>query len=93
MRIDLNPPALNNVASPQASKTENSGQPPALQGPGEDKATLSTDAASIAALTAKALSSAQIRQDMVDALRQSIRNGEYKVEPDQIAAAMIREAE
>lgn len=93
MRIDLNAPALGNIAAPQAGKTESTGEQTAVQGPGEDKATLSTDLASIQALTAKALSVAEIRQDRVDALRQSIQNGEYKIDPAQVAEALIRESE
>jgi flagellar biosynthesis anti-sigma factor FlgM len=31
----------------------------------------------------------QIRQDKVEALRQSIQNGEYRVEPEKIAQAIL----
>jgi len=92
MRIDLNPVALNNVTAPQTSKAEVSADHQ-LQGPEEDRTTLSTDAASLQALTAKAMGSPEIRQDRVDALRQAISSGQYKIEPDQIATAMILEAE
>ena len=58
---------------------------------GEDRATLSGD--SVAALAARALASGEIRQDKVEALRQAIENGEYRIEPSLIAEAMIRQSE
>ena len=58
---------------------------------GEDRATLSGD--SVTTLTAKALAAGEIRQDKVEALRQAIENGEYRIEPSKIAEAMIRQSD
>ena len=58
---------------------------------GEDRATLSGDSAT--ALAAKALAVGEIRQDKVEALRQAIENGEYRIEPSRIAEAMIRQSD
>ena len=55
----------------------------------EDKASLSVDTLSVSSLEAQALSAPQIRQDKVDALRQSIQNGDYKVEAEKIAQAIL----
>lgn len=60
---------------------------------GEDKATLSADSTNIQALTAKAMESREVRQDKIEALRQAVQNGTYKIEPDKIAEAMIRQSE
>jgi len=98
MKVDLNGPdasSLSSVTSPQQGQgaTQAVSVPDADPGVGEDKATLSADAASIKALTAKALETSAVRQDKIDALRQAIQNGEYKIEPDKIAEAMIRQSE
>src|ERR1700691_5942142 len=96
MKVELNGPTagatLDAVTSAQANKPEISGEN-AVQTPEEDNVTLSTDTSSIAALTTKAMTSPEIRQDKVDALRQAIANGDYKVDPGQIAKAMIADSE
>ncbi|MBZ5649471.1 MAG: flagellar biosynthesis anti-sigma factor FlgM [Acidobacteriia bacterium] len=55
----------------------------------EDKASLSTDALSISSLEAQAMATPPVRQDKVEALRQSIQNGDYRVEADKIAHAIL----
>jgi negative regulator of flagellin synthesis FlgM len=40
-------------------------------------------------LVSKALESPEIRQDKVSALRQSISSGQYKLEPEKIAASIV----
>jgi len=92
MKVELNGPTLDAVTSAQANKPEVSGEN-AVQAPEEDKVTLSTDTSSVAALTTQALNSPEIRQDRVDALRQAIASGDYKVDPGAIAQAMIGESE
>lgn len=98
MKVDLNgtdASTLSSITSTQhgqaaASAVSGTGAEPEI---GEDKATLSSDSASIEALTAKALQSTEVRQDKVEALRQAIQNGTYKLEPDKIAEAMIRQSQ
>jgi len=92
MKVELNRPALDSVAAPQASPAQVSGDN-TLDGPEEDRATLSTDKASIDTLAAQALHSPEIRQDKVAALRQAIQSGQYKLQPDGIAEAIIRESQ
>ena len=92
MKVELNQPTLDSVTHTQGSPTEVAGDN-ALHAPEEDKATLSTDKASVDALAAQALSSPEIRQDKVEALRQAIKSGQYKLEPDGIADAMIQESQ
>lgn len=60
---------------------------------GEDTATLSSGGAHIEALTAKALETSEVRQDKIEALRQAVQSGQYKIEPDKIAQAMIQQSE
>jgi len=92
MKVELNRPTLDYVAAPQASPAEVSGDN-ILDGPEEDRATLSTDKASIDGLAAQALHSPEIRQDKVAALRQAIESGQYNLQPVAIAEAMIRESQ
>jgi len=84
MRIDLNSILLN--ATERDEKTRNAGsKAPSV----EDKTSLSVDTLSISSLEAQAMTTPQIRQDKVEALRQSVQNGDYKVEPDKIARAIL----
>jgi flagellar biosynthesis anti-sigma factor FlgM len=92
MKIELNGPALDGVTAAQTNKSELS-DANEVQGPEEDKATLSTSQASIESLTASALSLPEVRQDKIDALRQSIGSGEYQIDPNQIADAMIADSQ
>ena len=93
MRIDLNSILLN--ATERDDKTRNAGSkapsaPSAPTAPSvEDKTSLSVDTLSISSLEAQAMTTPQIRQDKVEALRQSVQNGDYKVEPDKIARAIL----
>jgi flagellar biosynthesis anti-sigma factor FlgM len=92
MKVELNRPALDSVTSSPVTPAEVSGNH-ATHAPEEDKATLSTDKASVEALATQALSSPEIRQDKVEALRQAIKGGQYKLDPAGIADAMIRESQ
>ena len=98
MKVDLNGvdgSTLASVTSTQRGQTA-AAAASAVQADseiGEDKATLSSDAASLDALTAKALQSSEVRQDKIEAIREAIKNGSYKIEPDKIAEAMIRQSE
>jgi flagellar biosynthesis anti-sigma factor FlgM len=96
MKVDLNGltgPALDGVKSPQrapsdATATSAAGTEPTV---GEDAATLTVGSASVNSLVAKALDAPDIRLDKVEALRQAVQNGEYQLDPAQIAEAMIRQ--
>jgi flagellar biosynthesis anti-sigma factor FlgM len=94
MKVDLNGLAgstLDGIKSPQrtasqAVATSATSADPAI---GEDAATLSVGSASVNSLVAKALDAPAIRADKVQALRQAVQNGEYKLDAVQIAEAMI----
>ena len=95
MNVDLNgldPSLLDNVSSTQRGTTQ-----PAVRttdGTGvlddDTAATLSVQTDRTKTLVTKALESAQIRQDKIDALRQAVQNGEYKLDPATIAEAMLQ---
>jgi len=89
-KVELNRPSLDSVTGTHVGKTDAS-QASEVEAQEGDTATLSTDLASTQALAATALNSPEIRSEKVDALRQVIQSGQYKVEPDKIAEAMIRD--
>ena len=91
MRIDLNRLLASQVATEKASKSvANSGKEESSAAT-QDKTSLSLGSAGLSALAATVAQTPEIRQDKVEALRQAIRSGTYKVQPDKIADAMLRE--
>ena len=97
MKVDLNGlngPAMDGIASPQRAMPEPCVTSAANAEPavGEDTATLSVDRVHVDALAAKALDASPIRQDKVEALRQAIQHGGYKVDPVKVAEAMIEQS-
>jgi flagellar biosynthesis anti-sigma factor FlgM len=50
------------------------------------------DTVSLSSLTTQTLQMPEVRQDKVDNLRQMIANGEYRVDPNQIADAMLSDS-
>jgi len=55
----------------------------------EDRISIHSDSLSVQSLATQALNSPSIRQDKVNALRQSVTNGTYKPEASKTADAMI----
>lgn len=92
MRIDLNGLTADQITTTKQSSTPvgRAGTAPSTQ-PAEDQASLSLDTVGISALAAKAMQMPEIRQDKVDALRQTIRQGQYQVDPTKVADAMLNE--
>ena len=87
MKIDSNVssvqlPSLARQVSPSAGST-------AVQGTSEDRVTLGSSAGNVQSLTAQAMNTPPVRQEKVAALQSAIREGSYKVDPGQIASAMI----
>jgi flagellar biosynthesis anti-sigma factor FlgM len=92
MRIDLYNTAATqaeSLADPKQVKSQGPSVPD-LTGEG-DHATLTSGAGSIASLVSGAMNSPEVRQDKVESLQKAISGGQYKIEPDQIAGAMIDE--
>ena len=87
MRIDLNNVLLNSVEREDKTRKTASKAPSAPSV--EDKASLSVDTLSVSSLETQTMAAPAVRQDKIDALRQAIQNGEYKVEPDKVAQAIL----
>lgn len=84
------------IVTPQSNQTNASAtdsvQTGQIQNGGEDRTTLAFDHANISALVNQAMSSPEVRQDKVDALRQAVSSGEYKVDAGKVADAMLPES-
>lgn len=94
MRIDLNPSAMTELAR---SNDAAAGTKPAdmtkLTAPNtEDIAHLSSGSESVQKLRMQLDALPEVRQERVEALRQSISVGTYKISPESIATAMLADA-
>lgn len=92
MRVDLYNSAASQASdelSSQQISTQTAVQ--SSQVAGEDRATLTSDSTSLETLVSTALNSPEIRQDTVDSLRQAVSNGQYEIDPGQIAASILDE--
>jgi len=87
MRIELNPPDPQGVSTEQTSTS--SAVRNAGQAPGEGADTFSSDTVTLSALASRALQMPEVRQEQVDSLRQSIASGQYVVDAQGIASAML----
>jgi len=88
MRIDLNSISLNNIEREEKPKKAAGKQSGA--GNIEDKATLSSEALDISTLEAQVMATPEVRQDKVEALRQQVQNGQYKVDADAVAKSILK---
>ncbi len=92
MRVDLSQMAPGQVSSEQNTKKVSDQRLGAFDtSVSVDRTTFTTDSTSVGSLVGKAMSSPEIRQDLVNQLRQSINSGQYKLDPGAIAASMIDE--
>ena len=92
MRIDLSQLSSSQLASDQnAKKVRNQPIDPSESAGGEDRTTFTSDSSSVSSLTSKAMSTPEIRQELVDNLKQAIGNGQYTLDPAAIATSMIDE--
>jgi len=89
MRIDLNHISLQDLT--REEKTRRAGLKSPSSPSVEDTTSLSADTQSLSSLQTQAMATPAIRQDKVEALRQAIQQGEYKLEPDQIAHAILNQ--
>ena len=88
MKIDgINPADAQLPVVPVTARVGSSGQA-RTQGAAQDWTSFYSDSNSVRSLTSQALSSPEIRQSTVDALRQSVNSGQYPVDAAKIAAAI-----
>jgi flagellar biosynthesis anti-sigma factor FlgM len=89
MKIEVNSPSINlQPVDAGPKKVSNDVQVGTLSVP-EDRTTFHSDAMSVQSLTSQALNSPEVRQDRVDALRQTVKSGQYQADAAKTAEAMI----
>lgn len=88
MRIDLNNVLMTGVE--RDGQTRKAGKAPSAPSV-EDKTSLSSDALSVSSLTTQAMEAPSVRQDRVEALRQKVQNGEYNLDANKIAQAILQQ--
>lgn len=93
MKIDLNSLAASQLSVDRGAKQVSSSSLTGTQATTEDQVSFHSDSLSVQSLTSQALSSPQIRQDKVDALRQSVTSGTYQLDASKTAGAMIENEE
>ncbi len=89
MKIDLNNVSGSLIPSEFATKGAASRGADASTEASGDRTTLSTQGSAVQDLAAQAHNTPEIRQDKVSALRESVNNGTYSLDPSKIADAMI----
>ena len=92
MRVDLSQLTTSQVAAEQnAKKVSEKHLGVSDLAAGEDRTTFTSDSSSVNSLVSKAMTSPEIRQELVGQLKQAIESGQYKLEPSAIASSMIDE--
>jgi len=91
MKIDSNHSTSDPIVTSQTKNQGSSASTNQTHSAGEDTASLSFDRASVSSLVTQAMASPEVRQAKVAALRQAISSGQFKIEPDKIAEAMLPE--
>jgi flagellar biosynthesis anti-sigma factor FlgM len=92
MRIDLSHIASGQVSVEQNAKKVSEQKLSAPESSDStDRTTLTSGSSSVDALVSKAMTSPEIRQDLVDQLKQAVNNGQYKLDPGAIASSMLDE--
>ncbi len=96
MKIDLNPSSMQELARSNGSAAAAQASQPAVSNqPGaslDDVAHLSTGSDAIQKLKTQLDAVPDVRQQRVEGLRQSLRNGSFQVSPERIAGAMLGES-
>jgi flagellar biosynthesis anti-sigma factor FlgM len=90
MRINGHSPLPNGIVPGRSEKASRAEQP-VTNGP-QDQTSFSSDQMSIASLESRVMQTSEIRQDRVASLKNAIQRGEYALQPDKIAEAMLNES-
>ena len=92
MRIEANNPDPQSVATEQTTKKSPAAVTNQLESTfSSDQTTLSEDSVSLSALATQALNQPEVRQNLVNSLRESVNNGLYRLDPSTIAGAIVGE--
>lgn len=91
MRIGLNTPDPQAAATERTKKSAGSGAAPTSASRVEGKQDFTEDRVTLSALASKAMETPEVRQEKIDALRQSISSGQYQLDSNESAEAILRQ--
>ena len=92
MRIDLYNSSASQIGGEPSQKRVSAQNIQTTESDGSgDRTTLTSGSSSVSSLVSEAMTSPEVRQDKVQSLQQAISSGQYKLDPDKIAGAMIDE--
>lgn len=92
MRIDLYNSAASELTSETSARQVNAENTAATaSAASEDRTTFTSGSTSLESLVSTAMNSPETRQDKVASLQQAISSGQYSLDPQAIAGAMIDE--
>ncbi|MFZ0686010.1 MAG: flagellar biosynthesis anti-sigma factor FlgM [Terriglobales bacterium] len=89
MRIGLNAPDQQQSIAAEQTKSSSPVTSQSDSMSVGDKTGLSQDTVTLSALSTQALSQPEVRQNLVDSLKQSISSGQYNLDPRQIADSIL----
>ena len=90
MRIGLNTPDPQATATEKTKKSSGSAAHSAEETGLKEKADLTQDRVTLSALATQAMGTPEVRQEKVDSLRQSISSGQYQLDSNESAEAILR---
>jgi len=90
MRIDLNSSVPQRVAPEKSVKSATASS--SADSAQEPDSAYSQDTVRLTGLASQAMSMPEVRQDMVARLRQAVQSGQYSVDPQKVAEAMLQRA-
>ncbi len=88
MKIEGVNPTLTQSPTESVTARAPSGGQANTQSVAQDRTSFHSDSTSVQALVSQALKFPQVRQDRVDALRDSVRGDEYQIDSNRLAAAI-----
>jgi flagellar biosynthesis anti-sigma factor FlgM len=88
MKVDASSLAQTQLPVNDVAARGRAGDLTGTNGAQDDWTSFQSDSVSVQSLTSQALDSPEVRQDTVDALRQSVASGQYQADPTNIAAAI-----
>jgi flagellar biosynthesis anti-sigma factor FlgM len=88
MKIEGISPSATHLPVDTVPARVSSGGPTGTQGTAQDWTSFRSDSVSVQSLTSQALTSPEVRQGTVDALRQAVSRGNYQPDAGKIAAAI-----
>ena len=92
MRVDLSQLTANQVASEHGAKKIERQDLGGSEASGSgDRTSFSTDSSSVSSLANQAMSTPEVRQELVSQLKEAVNSGQYKIDPQAIASSMVNE--